>query len=327
MYDETRKIPGPFASGMLYLIVLLLMLLSSFYTARIDIEGDRYFYYLFILQLITIGLPVIGYLLIRKKYIKHSLRLNKVKLAEVLLSAGMAFFGYGVIIFINLLWMIFLSRFGEPQPVPIPPIENGRYYLMAIASMALAPAVLEEFMFRGVIQRGYEGYGRAVSIILTGIMFAFLHLSVVTIPAIIFMGILLCYIAYRADSVWASIAYHFTNNMIAITIAYVSSLISNMLPGDFQGMSASLADIPPDQLRMAVIAWAFIGFFALILFGACFAGFHIVTREKQKDMPVRFEAEKGSLLQLIIPLALAAVIIAAVLVSEVIHMINPVPVL
>ena len=127
--------------------------------------------------------------------------------------------------------MIFLSRFGEPQPVPIPPIENGRHYLMAIASMALAPAVLEEFMFRGVIQRGYEGYGRAVSIILTGIMFAFLHLSVVTIPAIIFMGILLCYIAYRADSVWASIAYHFTNNMIAITIAYVSSLISNMLPG------------------------------------------------------------------------------------------------
>ena len=66
LYDETRKIPGPFASGMLYLIVLLLMLLSSFYTARIDIEGDRYFYYLFILQLITIGLPVIGYLLIRK---------------------------------------------------------------------------------------------------------------------------------------------------------------------------------------------------------------------------------------------------------------------
>ena len=42
---------------------------------------------------------------------------------------------------------------------------------------------------------------------------------------------------------------------------------------------------------------------------------------------MRFEAEKGSLLQLIIPLALAAVIIAAVLVFEVIHMINPVPVL
>ena len=140
------------------------------------------------------------------------------------------------------------------------------------------------------------------------------------------MGILLCYIAYRADSVWASIAYHFTNNMIAITIAYVSSLISNMLPGDFQGMSASLADIPPDQLRMAVIAWAFIGFFALILFGACFAGFHIVTREKQKDMPVRFEAEKEAFAA-DHTLGLGCRNYCCSAGFEVIHMINPVPVL
>ena len=91
MYDETRKIPGPFASGMLYLIVLLLMLLSSFYTARIDIEGDRYFYYLFYSTAYHHRPSCNRLSSYSKKDIKHSLRLNKVKLAEVLLSAGMAF--------------------------------------------------------------------------------------------------------------------------------------------------------------------------------------------------------------------------------------------
>jgi len=303
------------------------MLLSSLLTSRINTDGSLYFYYLILLQLATIGVPVIAYLIIGRKDIRYSLRLGRVNLIEVLLSAGMAFFGYGVIIFINLLWMMFLSKFGEPQAVSIPPIENGKQYLMAVAAMALVPAVLEEFMFRGVIQRGYEGYGKTASIITTGIMFAFLHLSVVTIPAIILMGILLCYIAYRASSVLASMAYHFTNNLIAVTIVYISSLLSDMMPINVEGMPGSLSDIPPDQLSMAVMVWAFIGFIALILFAACFTGFHIVTREKKRESSAEIKAETGNLFKVIIPLILAAGIIIALLVFEVIEMVNPVQVL
>lgn len=338
MYDETiqtngeqirktNETPSPFAAGMLYLTVLLLMLLSSLLTARINTQGDRYYYYMFLLQLATIGLPTIGYLIFRKKNIEHSLRLGKANLAEILLSIGMAVFGYGAIVFINLLWIIFLSKFGSPQPAPIPPIESGKHYLMAIVVIGATPAVLEEFMFRGVMQRGYERYGKKISIIFTGILFAFLHMSIVTIPAIIFLGILLCYIAYRANSVWVSITYHFINNTIAITLAYISNLITDLIPMDVEGMSGSLADLPPGQLRMMVIVWAFLGFVALILFGACFAGFHIVTRGKQEELPARVKEKPGSLLHLILPIVLAALIIAAMLVFEVIHMVNPAPIL
>lgn len=338
MYDETTQTygeqireanedPSPFAAGMLYLTVLLLMLLSSLLTARINTQGDRYYYFMFLLQLVTIGLPTIAYLVLRKKNIKYSLRLGKVDLAQVLLSIGMAVFGYGAIIFINLLWLLFLSKFGSPQPTPIPPIDSGRHYLMAVIVIGATPAVLEEFMFRGVIQRGYERYGKKVSIIFTGILFAFLHLSIVSIPAIILMGILLCYIAYRANSVWVSITYHFINNTIAITLAYISNIITNLLPVDVEGMSGSLADIPQDQLRMMVTVWAFIGFIALILFGACFAGFHIVTRGKQEELPVRAKAKSSNLVHLILPIILAVLIIVALLVYEVAHMINPAPIL
>lgn len=338
MYDETTQInheqiqradeaPSSFAAGMLYFSVLLLMLLSSLLTNRINTQGDRYYYYMFLLQLATIGLPTIAYLVFRKKNIKYSLRLGKASLAEVLLSIGMAVFGYGVIIFLNLLWIMFLSKFGSPQPTPIPPIETGRHYLMAVVVIGAAPAILEEFMFRGVIQRGYEKYGKWASIVFTGILFAFLHLSIVSIPAIILMGILLSYIANRANSVWVSVTYHFINNTIAITLAYISNLITNLLPVDVEGMSGSFADIPPDQLRMAAVVWAFVGFINLILFSACFAGFHIVTRSKQEALPTNIQTYSEKLIHVILPIVLAVAIIAALLIFEVIHMVNPAPIL
>ena len=70
---------------------------------------------------------------------------------------------------------------------------------------------------RGVMKDMAEDF-----IIFTGILFAFLHMSIVTIPAIIFLGILLWYIAYRAILYGVSITYHFINNTIAITLAYIS---------------------------------------------------------------------------------------------------------
>ncbi|HHT64519.1 MAG: CPBP family intramembrane glutamic endopeptidase [Caldicoprobacterales bacterium] len=330
---ESNRSSTPIASGILYLAVLLLMLLSSVLTTRLNTEGDRYYLYMFLLQLVTIGLPTVLYLIWQKRDIKYTLRLSKISAAEILLSIGLAVFGYGVIGIINLLWIFFLSQFGTPQTATIPPIETGRHYLMAILVIAATPAILEEFMFRGVIQRGYERVGRLASILFTGILFAFLHLSIVSIPAIIVMGILLCYIAYRSNSIWPSIIYHFVNNAIAVTFAYISNLLINLLPSDMvdiegiEGMSNPLANIPPDQLRMLIIVWSAIGFISLILFGGCFAGFHMVTRGKQEGLPSVANVHKGKMTAVVLPLILAIAIIVFLLVFEVMEMVNPVPVL
>jgi len=335
MYNEssqtieqgTTRTPEPLAGSFLYLIVLSLMLASSVFTRQVNIDGDRYYIIMFLIQLVTIGLPPIAYLILGKKDIKYSLRLNKASVAEIFLSIGMALFGYGVIIFINLVWILFLSRFGTPRPASLPAIENARQFWMAIAVVAAVPALLEEFLFRGVIQRGYESFGKITHIILTGILFALLHLSIVSVPAIILIGILLCYIAYRSNSIWASIAYHFTNNAIAVTLSYISSIISKLFPAEFDGMSPNFADVPPEALRMAVAVWGFIGFFALLFFGACLAGFHIATRDKQRIRPVDTSINAGGKFILLIPAILAVLVIIVLLVFEAIEMVNPTPIM
>ncbi len=331
-YQEEQEIqkrtPTPISASFLYLTVLVLMLLSSVLTSQLDVDGNIFYLYMLLIQLATIGLPTLVFILWGKVDIKYSLRLGKTSGAEILLSVGMAFFGYGVIIALNLLWVLFLSQFGTPQPSTIPPIETGKNFLISLGVISLAPAVLEEFMFRGFIQRGYERGGKVISILLTGVMFAFLHISIVSIPAIILMGILLCFIAYRSNTVWTSMAYHLTNNAIAISLVYLSNIIMKFLPEDMEGVSTSLTDIPYDELVIALVTWGVIGFFALLLFGACLTGFIIVTRQKKAEVKASMIKPRMKIRWAdILPVVFAVVIIIVLLVFEVIQMVNPAPIL
>ncbi|MDD4680796.1 MAG: type II CAAX endopeptidase family protein [Clostridia bacterium] len=323
-----KRTPAPIAGSLLYLTVLILLLLSSVLTRELDTDGSSYYVYLLLTQLLTIGLPTLIFVLWGKKDIKYSLRFGRTSLAEILLSIGMAIFGYGVIIALNLLWVLFLSQFGTPKTSTIPPIDTGKNFLAALGVIALAPAVLEEFMFRGFIQRGYERGGKVISILLTGVMFAFLHISILSIPAIVLMGILLCFIAYRSNTVWTSMTYHFTNNAIAMSLLYLSSLFMRFLPEDMEGVSTSLTDIPYEELVPALVAWGVIGFFALLLFGACLAGFIMVTRGKQAEVKASMAKAKARFRWTdILPVVFAIVIIIWLLISEVIQMVNPAPIL
>jgi membrane protease YdiL (CAAX protease family) len=322
---EEKRMPTPLAASVIYLTVLVLMLLTSFLQKGNFLEGDNFYITMFLIQIVTIGLPPIVYLIYNKIDIRKAARLNRISIPEILLSIGMALFGYGVIIFLNLLWVLFLSKFGTPQTQRLPAIETGPHYLMSIVVIAVLPALLEEFMFRGVIQRGYERFGKTASIVLTGILFAFLHVSIVSIPAIIFMGILLCYITYRANTLWAGAVYHFTNNLIAVTLLYISGVLTKLFP--MEGAPDSLPDIPPETLNMAVLAWGFIGSVALILFVACFAGFHIVTRGKQKVIAKDMGKTTGQKMLQFLPAVVAVIVIIVLLAFEVVQMVSPTPIM
>lgn len=316
------KSPTPLAASMLYLVVLTLMILSSFLLGGRDIQGINYYILMFLIEFVTIFLPPLIYMLYQKIDIKKATRLNKISVPEILLSIGMSVFGYGVIIAVNLVWVWLLSKFGTPQAATLPPIETGQQFIMAIVVIAVVPALFEEFLFRGVIQRGYEKIGRNVSIIFTGLLFAFLHLSIVSLPSIILMGMLLCYVNYRSNSLWSGAIYHFVNNSVAVTLTFIAGFITKLFP--MEGAAQSLADLPPETLLAGMLAWGFIGTFALVLFAACFAGFHIITRGKQEVMIKKTNQVTTKRGLELLPAILAMVVVVILLVMEVIQMVNPV---
>ncbi len=140
-----------------------------------------------------------------------------------------------------------------------------------ILVVALVPAVTEELLFRGLIQRLFEkGLGPARGIVLTGIIFGAYHLNPFSLVPLAALGVYLGFIAYRADSLWVSVAAHFYNNAMACFASYFHMDQDAVVTGD-------PAKLPP----LLLIGTAL--FFG-ILFAASTAAFLRVTTPRDRTL-------------------------------------------
>ena len=92
---------------------------------------------------------------------------------------------------------------------------------VALILLALVPAVCEELAFRGFILTGmrHTGVGqrerRWRAIAVSSLFFALAHGILQQQISAFFLGLVLGYIAYQAQSVWPAILYHLTHNTTA----------------------------------------------------------------------------------------------------------------
>ncbi len=124
-------------------------------------------------------------------------------------------------------------------------------------AIAVAPAIAEELVFRGVIGRGLTTrYGTVPGVLVCSFLFGCVHLYPPHVLAVIPLGIVLHYVYLQTRSFWAPVALHFLNNAWAtVALTYGDSL------------PASLADetaaAPPELLvAAAVTTLALLGLFS-----------------------------------------------------------------
>lgn len=323
--ERERKRPTVLGGNVLYLIVLTLMLSSSLFFGNTDIESmspNVFYVRTFILQVAIIGVPPLLYLIYNKMDISQVIRLNRIKLKEAFLVIGMAIFGYGIVIFINYIWMWAISHIGPPIPQPTPPADSGGQYLAALLSIAIMPALVEEFLFRGVILRGYEAMGRKASVIMSGLLFALLHMNLASLPSIIFLGITISYIVQRSDSILSGIIYHFMNNTIAVTLVYISNTILSNMDDVQSAVPEGLGDMSIEVFLAGLMGFAIIMVFSVVLFMACLKAFKRSTEDRLAKSLMETERAVRIIRPVeMIPAIVAMMVIGALLVFEVFIMI------
>ena len=81
---------------------------------------------------------------------------------------------------------------------------------------ALLPALLEEFLFRGILCAEYSSYGASVAVVMSSLCFALLHFSFVRLPIYFFMGVVLSLTAGATRSLVPSILIHAANNAFVL---------------------------------------------------------------------------------------------------------------
>ena len=101
----------------------------------------------------------------------------------------------------------------------------------ALLVIALAPAVCEEMLFRGMILHSLKARYRAVSAIaITSVLFGFYHMSLVKFVPTGLLGLVLCYVVWRTGSIYPAMLMHFLNNAYSVMVSYYPEQVGRVLP-------------------------------------------------------------------------------------------------
>jgi len=321
--QKQKKWPSILGVNIVYLIVLvLLVVVPSIIGKQVSTaEGSlQYYMKLFVLELVLVGGPPLIYMLIFKMNIKEVIRFNKIKPGEAFFVMGMAILGYGVMIIVNLIWYWIISHLGTPAGQELPPVTNARQLLMAVFTIGLVPAVVEEFLFRGVILRGYERFGAIAAIVMTGVLFGVLHIQLMSIPSIILLGIVISYVVYRTNSIFAGIIYHFVHNTVTTFFLFIQNVIQKLSGGLESVAQQDLSTFPKEALIFAYAFWAIIGLGALVLFILCTTSFHRYTEGKGKVRPISEEEMARPIWLQMIPAVVGILFVIYLIINEIKYM-------
>lgn len=97
---------------------------------------------------------------------------------------------------------------------------DGKYFLLGIFMYAFLPAIAEELIFRGIIQKSlatrFSGF---TTIMITTIMFVLMHGSLQQTVYQFIVGIMLSYLSYVGGSILYSFILHFLNNFLVVVFS------------------------------------------------------------------------------------------------------------
>lgn len=129
--------------------------------------------------------------------------------------------------------------------------------VISVFAIGVAP-IIEEFVFRGLIQRSAEQkYGAATGIGVAAFLFAAIHLLPWVLPLHFFLGVIFGFAVYATRSIWAGVALHAANNTAAMITTLLGREQDELLTVWDVGFTPGLAvSIGVLLLSIPLAAWA-----------------------------------------------------------------------
>lgn len=99
-------------------------------------------------------------------------------------------------------------------------LSDSKNLIPGLLMIALTPAICEELLFRGYVQRQSErSMGVVWGIIFTGVIFGAYHMQPTKVLPLAILGIYLAYVTWRTGSLIPAIVIHFANNAFAVVLS------------------------------------------------------------------------------------------------------------
>lgn len=112
-------------------------------------------------------------------------------------------------------------------------------FTMNVFMIGMLAALGEEFIFRGILLRLFHEWSRNVhiAVFISALLFSALHFQFYGIIPRLVLGMVLGYAYVWSGTLWVPIFIHFLNNLMAVTIAYLSNI--GFIHTDFESFGST----------------------------------------------------------------------------------------
>lgn len=142
--------------------------------------------------------------------------------------------GVGFCYVANIVVAMFQARFQNILPFAEPEFgkPNGALgFIISTLSVAVAPALIEEFLFRGVIMGSLLKFSKPFAIFVSSLLFAFIHGNLVQIPFAFLVGLVIGTMVIETNSFWTGVIIHFLNNFVSLCLDYLNPVLGEDMLG------------------------------------------------------------------------------------------------
>lgn len=152
------------------------------------------------------------------------LRFKKISFKTVLISFALGIIAFVINIAVSTVFSGIIGLFGYNQPITgtgstfEPMFPDWLSFLIEVISVALLPAICEEFLHRGVLLQGTYKIGVKKAIFISSILFGLVHFNINQFFYAFVLGLLMSLVAIVARSIYPAMIIHFVNNFISIYI-------------------------------------------------------------------------------------------------------------
>ena len=175
-------------------------------------------------------LPFILYSTLFKKNTKKVFKdfgFKKLDFKAILICFGIGILAYIFNIFVSNFFSVVLNYLGYN---PSYSAGSGSGYdtvpkfLYGILSVAILPAICEEFVHRGLILRGAsKAIGYKAAIVISSVLFGLMHMNISQFFYATVLGFLMALVATMTRSIWPAVILHFCNNFMNVFMSFAES--------------------------------------------------------------------------------------------------------
>lgn len=159
----------------------------------------------------------------KRKHIKirEFIPYRKMNLASIVLTVVCTYLMYPLIIVVNAISMIFTTS-GSAQVMDM---MQGQSLVLNLLFMALLPACVEEFAFRGVLFQTYRKSRMLPAVLLSGFLFGCMHMNLNQFMYAFVLGVYLAFLVEATGSIFSSMIAHFTLNATSTVMTFLLPLL------------------------------------------------------------------------------------------------------